>query len=284
MKEQELEHEISPLIGKRLVRLREKHGFTQEELAEKLGVSRQAISKWESNRAFPNIDKLFYISELYQVSLDYLLKGQDYEPLKEEETELAAKQEALAAEQAELAAKQEALVAEQAELAVKQEAFVAEQAELAVKQEAGDLTSKAKAYNQSEKKTLYVPLAAVLIGMLFIINGAIIVMLLMNQNWNTENETAAVYVDTIYEQYTKAKVVIPNEDGSYVEKTLWLDHEGIREHDWGWCYYNEGQANGIKTDYNRKTLLIPILTAGILLVLFLLLCLEMRKRYESKEE
>ncbi|BCN30367.1 DUF5680 domain-containing protein [Anaeromicropila herbilytica] len=57
--------------------LRKQRGFTQEDLAEKLGVTRQAVAKWEVGRATPDIDKLIHISDIFQVSIDYLLKTEE---------------------------------------------------------------------------------------------------------------------------------------------------------------------------------------------------------------
>ncbi len=57
----------------KLVSLRKEKGLTQLELAEYLHVSRQAISRWEVGTAVPNTDNLKYLSELYGVSVDYLL-------------------------------------------------------------------------------------------------------------------------------------------------------------------------------------------------------------------
>lgn len=54
--------------------LRTKNGLSQEELAEKLDVSRQTISKWEAGVSFPEIEKLISLSDIFQVSIDYLLK------------------------------------------------------------------------------------------------------------------------------------------------------------------------------------------------------------------
>jgi len=61
-------------LGAKLARLRRESNYTQEQLAGLLGVSRQAISKWESDVSFPETEKLIRISELYGCSLDYLLK------------------------------------------------------------------------------------------------------------------------------------------------------------------------------------------------------------------
>jgi len=58
----------------RLLTLRKEHGFSQEELAEKLGISRQAISKWERAEASPDTDNLIELAKLYGISLDDLLQ------------------------------------------------------------------------------------------------------------------------------------------------------------------------------------------------------------------
>ncbi|MCH5151392.1 MAG: leucine-rich repeat protein [Clostridiales bacterium] len=61
-------------VGDKLSRLRKENNYTQEQLADILGVSRQAISKWESDVAYPETDKLIRLSMLYHVTLDYLVK------------------------------------------------------------------------------------------------------------------------------------------------------------------------------------------------------------------
>lgn len=60
----------------RLYELRKKHGLSQEELAERLGVSRQAISKWERSEASPDTDNLIALAKLYGLSLDDLIYGE----------------------------------------------------------------------------------------------------------------------------------------------------------------------------------------------------------------
>lgn len=59
----------------RLHELRKKHNLSQEELAEKLGVSRQAVSKWERNEASPDTDNLILLAKIYNLSLDELVFG-----------------------------------------------------------------------------------------------------------------------------------------------------------------------------------------------------------------
>lgn len=67
-------------LGDKLSKLRKENNYTQEQLAEILGVSRQAISKWESNIAYPETEKLLRLGELYECSMDYLLKDENSEP------------------------------------------------------------------------------------------------------------------------------------------------------------------------------------------------------------
>ncbi len=69
-------------LGKRLKECRTKSEMTQEELADKLYVSRQTISSWENDKSYPDIHSLLMISDLFGVSLDSLVKG-DIEIMKE---------------------------------------------------------------------------------------------------------------------------------------------------------------------------------------------------------
>lgn len=65
------------IFSEKLQLLRKSKGFTQEEMAEKLGVSRQAVAKWESGQAYPDILNLIQISDLFNVTIDYLVKDQE---------------------------------------------------------------------------------------------------------------------------------------------------------------------------------------------------------------
>ncbi len=61
-------------LGEKLSKMRKDSNYTQEQLAEILGVSRQSISKWESDIAYPETDKLLELGKLFDCSMDYLLK------------------------------------------------------------------------------------------------------------------------------------------------------------------------------------------------------------------
>lgn len=63
-------------LAEKIQQLRKQNNFSQEELADKLGVSRQSISKWESEMSMPEIDKIVQLSELFGVTTDFLLKDE----------------------------------------------------------------------------------------------------------------------------------------------------------------------------------------------------------------
>lgn len=71
------------MIGEKIQQLRKAHQLSQEQLAEKLSVSRQAISKWELGESIPETDKIVLISDLFKVSTDYLFKEQWTDPTSE---------------------------------------------------------------------------------------------------------------------------------------------------------------------------------------------------------
>lgn len=64
------------IMAEKIALLRKRNGWSQEELAEKLGVSRQAVSKWESGGSLPDLDRIVKMSALFCVSTDYLLKDE----------------------------------------------------------------------------------------------------------------------------------------------------------------------------------------------------------------
>ena len=62
-------------IGNRIQQFRINNGLTQEQLAEKLGVSRQSISKWEMEQSLPEIDKVVLLSKLFSVGTNEILRS-----------------------------------------------------------------------------------------------------------------------------------------------------------------------------------------------------------------
>ncbi len=72
-------------MAERLQRLRKEHHFSQEQLAEKLQVSRQAVSKWENGQTAPDLNNIIAMSNLYEVTTDYILIGRERSPKENRE-------------------------------------------------------------------------------------------------------------------------------------------------------------------------------------------------------
>lgn len=62
-------------IADRIQYLRKQRGLSQEELADMVGVSRQSVSKWESEQSVPDLEKIITMSDIFEVTTDYILKG-----------------------------------------------------------------------------------------------------------------------------------------------------------------------------------------------------------------
>ncbi|MBP0969002.1 MAG: helix-turn-helix transcriptional regulator, partial [Oscillospiraceae bacterium] len=62
------------ILADKIIENRKKNGWSQEDLAYRLGVSRQSVSKWESAQAVPDMKKILQLSDLFGVSTDYLLR------------------------------------------------------------------------------------------------------------------------------------------------------------------------------------------------------------------
>jgi len=64
------------ILADKIIKLRKKNGWSQEELAEKMNVSRQAVSKWEGAQTIPDLERILQLSEMFGVTTDYLLKDE----------------------------------------------------------------------------------------------------------------------------------------------------------------------------------------------------------------
>ncbi|MDE5756205.1 MAG: helix-turn-helix domain-containing protein [Clostridia bacterium] len=74
-------------FGERLYQLRKQKYISQEELADTLNLSRQSISKWELDQTYPDIDNLVRLAEYFEVSVDYLVTGEDKEIAEQQDDE-----------------------------------------------------------------------------------------------------------------------------------------------------------------------------------------------------
>ena len=62
------------ILADKIMNERKRNGWSQEELAEKLGVSRQSVSKWESAQSVPDLNRILQLADIFGVTTDYLLK------------------------------------------------------------------------------------------------------------------------------------------------------------------------------------------------------------------
>ena len=76
-------------IGRYLAKLRHKHNLTQEQLAEKLGVTNKTVSRWETGKYLPPVEALQQLSEFYKITINEILSGQElnHEEYKEKAEE-----------------------------------------------------------------------------------------------------------------------------------------------------------------------------------------------------
>ncbi len=81
-------------LADRIQQLRKSRGISQEELADRIGVSRQAVSKWESGQTSPDLEKIVLLSDYFEVTTDYLLKGVSPTPAQTEPDQTASVQSA----------------------------------------------------------------------------------------------------------------------------------------------------------------------------------------------
>lgn len=244
------------MIGERLAELRINHNMTQEEFAERLDVSRQAVSKWELDKTLPDVNKLLKISEFYQVSVDYLLKGTGGEPAPDEHREeLAA-----ASLQCE-----EVVPEEESTNDIEENVHTEAQAE-----------SNHDIEIKSVRAGLSISLALVsilLLGSLALLTGC-----LMRQVWDkSDSERTLVKVEKIHTQYSLADVSSYGKDGTCVIKTVLLDANGVRNGDYIYCYTN-ADGDKISVNYAAGTIIAIISISLILLGAWILLVREVGRK------
>jgi transcriptional regulator with XRE-family HTH domain len=82
-------------LGKRIALCRKKSGMSQEDLADRLSLSRQAVSRWETDAALPDVEKIIQLSRIFNVTTDYLLLGETSDFSLQESASLSAEEYAL---------------------------------------------------------------------------------------------------------------------------------------------------------------------------------------------
>lgn len=237
------------LIGTKIQEYRKNRGLSQEEFAAGVGVTRQAVSKWETDKAYPDLDKLVTICDILQIGIMELISEGDESKSDEPKSEETSPTPT----QAELPSLEES--AGQA----------SETKEIAA----------GKARGKGAYLRLWVMLA--LIGAMFLFCGALFVTTLTHHSWKKEDDPAKrVRVERVYQQYTKADISLFTDKTRSVVKTVWLDVNGIREGDFLFCY-TDGEQKEIYYEYHASTLVVLAAVELVFLVLLLICLAECRR-------
>ncbi len=244
----EIEKEKS--VGERLLALRNKNSLTQEELADQLNVSRQSISKWELNKTLPDVEKLIQLSEMYGVSIDFLIKG-------EEETMETEPQDDNSEGQT---------------MDIKDE----EGAELEADGNRMERTIKRVVF------TVCMLLSGLLCFCMLFVTGSLLFRQVFDRG---SKEQDMAYVEKIYEQYTKAEVLrYSKENGGHQKEVVWLDVPGVRENDYVFCYLDGEKPDKASFEYYPKTILLPAIAGIIFLIFFIVFLMEFRELVNRKHD
>ncbi|MBD5550957.1 MAG: helix-turn-helix transcriptional regulator [Lachnospiraceae bacterium] len=228
------------LIGAKIQEYRKKQGLSQEEFAAEVGVTRQAVSKWETDKAYPDLDKLVTICDILQIDITELIYGEIVATFEDSAEHLPERPGAAAEPLSEMKG-------------------------IAVEKVRGR-----KVYLQ-----LWVTLA--LIGGMFLFCGAFLVTTLTHYSWKKEDALAEhVRVERVHQQYTKADVSFFDDVSRRVVKTVWLDINGIREGDSLICY-TDGEQKGIYYEYHGATLFVLAAVELVFLFLFLIIVGEFKR-------
>lgn len=245
------------MIGERLTELRIKNNMTQEEFAEYMSVTRQSVSKWETDKTYPDVEKMIRIAQLYNVSLDYLIKGQENEPVKELaedehiEEEHTHKVSIDATEEIEINAQKEV--------------------EIDRSETENDVQENDEEINSPITKSKGLKICLGISTIFCILSLAFIIMFLVQNPWfHSDIKEQSVKVDDVYSQLSMAQVSYETEKGDTVTEVVLLDLENVGQGD-SISIYASGNGN-LFVDYGAGLLTAVIvffvinLGAAILLV------------------
>lgn len=255
-------------IGSRILEYRKKMNMSQEEFANKIGVSRQAVSKWELDKAYPDLDKLVDICGMFDLSLDELVNGveQDEEPVMEAEQGVELSNDPVNVSD------------------VGDNQTVTDN----IESEISDKESSDKESSDSKKHTVkicrhwwlrVVMYAAAALSVFCIVVSVV----LMFQNAWKHSDEVLMHVDKVQAQYTLADVSYLNDDLDDKHRLMWIDAKGIRAGDTLPGYIDDdGELANV--DHDISTFVIPCVLALIFLAMFIPLRIELTKEHQRDIE
>lgn len=260
-------------IGSRILEYRKKMNMSQEEFANKIGVSRQAVSKWELDKAYPDLDKLVDICGMFGLSLDELVNGveQDEEPVMEAEQRVEIPNDPVNVSD------------------VGDNQTVTDNIESEISDEKGsDKKGIDKESGDSKKHTVrigshgglrVVMYAAAALAVFCIVVSFVIIL----QNAWKHSDEVLMHVDKVHAQYTLADVSYLNDDLDDKHRLMWIDAKGIRAGDTLPGYIDDdGELANV--DHDISTFVIPCVLALIFLAMFISLRIELTKEHQRDIE
>lgn len=260
-------------IGSRILEYRKKMNMSQEEFANKIGVSRQAVSKWELDKAYPDLDKLVDICGMFGLSLDELVNGveQDEEPVMEAEQRVELSNDPVNVSD------------------VGDNQTVTDNIESEISDKKGsDKKASDKESSDSKKHTVrigshgglrVVMYAAAALAVFCIVVSFVIIL----QNAWKHSDEVLMHVDKVHAQYTLADVSYLNDDLDDKHRLMWIDAKGIRAGDTLPGYIDD-DGELATVDHEISTFVIPCAMAIIFLVMFILLRIELTKEHQRDIE
>lgn len=255
-------------IGSRILEYRKKMNMSQEEFANKIGVSRQAVSKWELDKAYPDLDKLVDICGMFGLSLDELVNGveQDEKTVMEAEQRVEIPNDPVNVSD------------------VGDNQTVTDN----IESEINDKKGSDKESSDSKKHTVkicrhwwlrVVMYAAAALSVFCIVVSVV----LMFQNAWKHSDEVLMHVDKVHAQYTLADVSYLNDDLDDKHRLMWIDAKGIRAGDTLPGYIDDdGELANV--DHDISTFVIPCVLALIFLAMFFSLRIELTKEHQRDIE
>lgn len=233
------------LIGARILEYRKAANMSQEEFAAKIGVSRQAVSKWELDKAYPDLDKLVDICEMFHISIDELICGKSEFVSEKSDTQ-------------------------------------DEEDHTGKKQDFQSVNVTSAGNLRSRFGKIRLGICALFSGMLFVFCCIVFITVLLQNAWNKDNTIENARVERVYQQYTKADICFYDDNSRKVLKTVWLDTDGIRDGDYIECYTDDEQQQ-IFVDYYIPTIVVPGILMVLFLCIFILICIGIYRLHKENK-
>lgn len=238
-------------IGSRILEYRKKLNMSQEEFANKIGVSRQAVSKWELDKAYPDLDKLMDICEMFGLSLDELVNGKE----QAETEDINIKDDSLETE---------------GQMTDGSADFDDTDGQIA------DRRKRMRGRKIRLYTSMYITAAC---AVFFIVVSSVIIF----QQARNRDRAVTMNIEKVYSQYTLADVRYLNNELDDKRRVMWLDTKGIRAGDSITGYIDE-DGELAYVDHDMSTLLIPCMLALIFIIVCILIRIELSKLYSRELE